>query len=311
MKINLLLCISGLFVFSFNCTTVPLPFYTWAKKDKGGKGYHYELDEFALSMKFNADSLQKKRLAKYRHPITRLCKELFYKNNLSKVQPQKDLIIPKIVHIIWVGPKTPPPIFKDCLESVKKYLPDWQCKVWMDEDIPSLRLINQKYYDQEVNYGAKSDILRYELLYTFGGVYLDVDMVLVKPLDILHYTYEFYTGLHPSPTKDVLGSAIIGSAPGHPIMKHCIDSIKDYTNIRDRLERTGPILFERSFFEVVSKKKFDRVIAFPASYFYPLEPDKKMTQDIAQYLEPESFAVHCWAGSWECRLPINTMPSRA
>ncbi len=50
----------------------------------------------------------------------------------------------------------------------------------------------------EENLGAKSDLLRYELLYQFGGVYIDIDVVLLQPLDILNHTYEFYTGLMPN-----------------------------------------------------------------------------------------------------------------
>jgi mannosyltransferase OCH1-like enzyme len=217
---------------------------------------------------------------------------------LTKRNSLKDPIIPKNVHIIWLGPKTPPTIFQKCLDSIKKHLPEWNCRIWTDKDIPDLNLHNKKFYDEESNYGAKSDILRYELLYKFGGVYLDVDMVVLKPLDILHHTYEFYAGLHPSNSEDVLGNAIIGSAPGHPILKHCIESIKDHRNRTWIISRTGPIHFEESFFAVASKQNFERVIALPASYLFPIEQGLRGKLDITGYLKPESFAVHCWANTW-------------
>lgn len=240
---------------------------------------------------------------KLKNVIVKFCRELYNANNLTKIQPQKDPIIPQRIHLIWLGPKNPPAIFKDCLTSIKKHLPHWQVKIWRDEDVPGLKLYNQKYYDEEINYGAKSDLLRYEILYKFGGVYIDVDMVLLKSLDILHHTYEFYTGLEANDNEAILGNAIIASIPGHPILKDCIEMVKHHRtgDLHDWnvVHRTGPRHFEKSFFSEAMDRG-DRIIAFPKSFFFPISFCAAGEDDAckAACIKNETFCVHHWSGSW-------------
>lgn len=224
---------------------------------------------------------------KQNHPCTIICRDLYSKNVVEKTE-NNESIIPKIVHIVWIGPKPAPAIFHECLASIGKHLSGWECKIWTDKDIPSLDLVNQEFYNEETNYGAKSDILRYELLYKFGGVYLDVDMIVQKPLDNLNNSYEFYTGLEPSNTDCILGNAIIASVPGHPILKDCIETIKDHRHFKNILERTGPLHFQKSFFKVLSQGDFKKIIALPAPFFYPN----------IKKIEPTAFTVHYWSHSW-------------
>ncbi len=183
-------------------------------------------------------------------------------------------------------------------------MPSWEIKMWTDIEVSQLVLENQQYYEEETNYGAKSDILRYELLYRFGGVYLDVDFVMRKPLDVLHHTYEFYTALMPSYTRDVLANGIIACVPGHPVMRHCIDTIKDHRKYsKDIIKRTGPIHFQQSFYHVVRHMTDSKIIAFPKSYFLPLDEHDIYTTPEEQEANvmPEAFGVHYWANTWSVK----------
>ncbi len=114
-------------------------------------------------------------------------RELYNKNCSLMSNPHKDPIIPKIIHQIWVGPNKPPAIFEKSQESIRRLHPDWEYKLWTDEDVASFGLHNQDLYDQCDNYGEKADIFRYEILHRYGGMYLDVDFICLKPLDVLHY----------------------------------------------------------------------------------------------------------------------------
>ena len=58
--------------------------------------------------------------------------------------------------------------------------------LWTDEHVGRLRLFNQAAYDEATNYGTKSDVLRYELLYVYGGVYVDCDMQCIGSFERLH-----------------------------------------------------------------------------------------------------------------------------
>ena len=250
-------------------------------------------------------------------------KALYDKNNFFERKNTPQAKIPKIIHQIWVGPKTPPEIFKHSQESFKRLHPDWEYKLWTDADIPSLNLHNKKFYDLSTNYGEKADIMRYEILYKFGGVYADVDFMCFKPLDVL-CQYDVWASIEPLDCSQGTGinNAIIGSIPGHPLLRHCIETIKDtwYTT-SNLFIRVGPQHFKRSFLTFAQENN-DNVIAFPKSFFYPLDfrdgltylrgkdarkngrKKVKTTAHILQnkglekLIKPEAFAMHLWAGSW-------------
>jgi mannosyltransferase OCH1-like enzyme len=242
-------------------------------------------------------------------------KNLYEKNHFSRIAPKQDPIIPKIIHQIWVGPKTPPSIFKESQESIKRYHPDWEYRLWTDADLADFKLENQKFYDESKNYGEKADILRYEVLHRYGGVYLDVDFVCVKPFDILNHSYEFYTSLLPLDCDDTICNAVIGSIPGHEVLRECIESMKDgwlaYKHLSPLIQvilRAGPFHFQKSFLTIARKYNGGPIIAFPKSYFFPVnygvviknkgkqpEITKEMLNEL---LQPEAFAAHFWAHSW-------------
>lgn len=106
----------------------------------------------------------------------------------SKVTLERmhEYLVPKKIHQIWIGQKPLPEATKEYQKTFAKHHPDWEYRLWTDKDIENLELINKELYDKAPNPGEKSDILRLELLYKFGGVYLDTDCELVQPLDELH-----------------------------------------------------------------------------------------------------------------------------
>lgn len=89
-----------------------------------------------------------------------------------------------IVHQIWIGPKKRPDIW---MNSVKEFciLHNHEYILWDDAKVAGLTMTNKSFYDRETTWNGKSDILRYEILYQYGGVYIDADSVITKP-DKLH-----------------------------------------------------------------------------------------------------------------------------
>lgn len=223
-------------------------------------------------------------------------KDIYQRNNFKTITPTVTARIPKVIHQIWLGSPFPERFKKNQL-SWQKYNPDWEFKLWTDEEVKCLRLYNQEQYDKATNFGEKSDILRYELLYRYGGLYVDIDFECLQPMDIFHHYFDFYIGIQPMDTVCVqLGIGIIGSVPGHPMLKKCIQQIPLKKSDTPIIAKTGPIFFSSIFWQNAGKGKCIDV-ALPASYFYP----KGYTQkDVPMQLwrERESFAVHHWAGSW-------------
>ncbi|MBA2306897.1 hypothetical protein H0W26_02065 [Candidatus Dependentiae bacterium] len=234
-------------------------------------------------------------------------KDLYERNNFFIRPAVYETKIPKRIHQIWFGPKTPPSIFKESQESLKKHHPDWEYKLWTEEDIPSLHLENQEFYDLSQNYAEKADIVRYELLNKFGGVYVDIDFVCLKPFDVLTQ-YDFWAGIESLDCQNrwVLSNAIIGAVPHHPILRHCIETIPtSWYKIPDTFLRVGPAHLSES---VIASTPQDSttVIIFPKSFFYSLDfkdglaarNDNLHQASITSQIRPESFAMHYWAGTW-------------
>lgn len=226
--------------------------------------------------------------------------------DFGDLTPQAELKIPKIIHRIWLGSDQPSE-FVALEQTWLEHHMDrgWVYKLWTDADIAQLQLYNQEFYDDTDNYGVKSDILRWELLYRFGGVYIDTDFECLQPLDELHYTYDFYTALQPLDTLFVqLGAALVGSVPGHPILKHCIETIKDDWHHKGAPKKTGPVHFTKSFYAMAAQNG-NKDIAFPAFYFYPLGCRGGYDNRV-EWINNGAFAVHWWAKSW---MPKQYRPS--
>ncbi len=242
-------------------------------------------------------------------------------NNCDSATP----LIPHIIHIIWLGPKLPD-YWQRCVQSWRLHHPSWTIFLYLDHmnlvadegnhltsfeevenslknplyswyavDVNRLKFDNKKIFDSRSNYAERSDILRFEALYRFGGLYVDVDCEALKSFDEFHNRYLWYAGIHPLDTNIVqIGSALIGSSAGHPIIKACCAEIKNNQHYANVVLRTGPILLTKMF---LMSALLPRVAVFPASYFFPLSYEQRGQLPVVWQKE-ESYAVHHWAAAW-------------
>lgn len=236
-----------------------------------------------------------------------LCRDLYNKNNPSSLLPQAQLKIPKIIHQVWIGGKLPE-IFKPLVKTWIEFHIDrgWVYKLWTDDDIEAFGLYNKEFYNQTDSPGVKSDLLKWEIVHRYGGVYVDMDFECYKALDLLHYTYDFYTAIQPLDTQFAqLGAALFAAVPGHPLLKHCIETIKDDWHHKGAPTKSGPVHFTKSFYAMAGKDG-SKDIAFPSFYFYPLGClEKVLKKD--EWVAGGCFAVHHWAKSW---MPANYRPTQ-
>lgn len=93
--------------------------------------------------------------------------------------------IPKVIYYCWFGRNEMPNLAKKCIKSWKKYCPEYKI-ICINEDNFD---INQNRYAKEAYAAGKwafvSDYVRLKVLYSEGGIYLDTDVELIKPLDKL------------------------------------------------------------------------------------------------------------------------------
>lgn len=232
-------------------------------------------------------------------------RELLDKNFVSLSVQEGALRIPKIIHQIWLGGSLPEK-YKAFQASWIKMHPDWQYILWTEKEIDQLGLVNRKQYDQTPNYGAKSDIARYEILYRFGGLYIDTDFECLKPFYRLHCMYDFYVCCIDD-DRFAVSNGIIGSRPGHPILKKCLDNLKEKNvsccTCESIMANTGPYFFTNCILETVPHS-VEKNIIFPSTVFFPFPHLCRFTHESfseikTKWVKEESFAIHWWECSWQ------------
>lgn len=94
-------------------------------------------------------------------------------------------MIPKIIHYCWFGGKPKPQKVLECIETWKKYLPDYKIMEWNESnfDYNKLRYTREAYKVKK--FAFVSDVARLYALYNHGGIYLDTDILVVKSFDDL------------------------------------------------------------------------------------------------------------------------------
>lgn len=131
-------------------------------------------------------------------------------------------MIPKIIHYIWLGGNPLPKLVKKCIKSWKKFCPGYEIKLWNEEnlDLKKYQFAFDAYNGGK--YAFASDVFRFDILSKYGGIYLDVDVQLCKPLDSL-LNLNFFTGFEK---EDMVAPGLIMGA--EPNNKICLDMVEIY-----------------------------------------------------------------------------------
>lgn len=161
------------------------------------------------------------------------------------IYQQNTVIIPKVIHFVWLGSEELPENVQYAIETWKKYQPDFQIKLWNEKncDVNSNPFIKEAYERKKYDYA--SDYCRVKALET-GGVYLDTDMLMKAPLSPLLDEPLVLT----LQRKDDLSASFIGVVPNHPFI---IALRKDYESRTYFDEVDAPTTWGMSFSRVFSK----------------------------------------------------------
>ncbi len=230
-------------------------------------------------------------------------KKFYQAYNYAVVEKSKTPLIPKIIHQIWIGGPVPDRFVK-LMETWKELHPSWEYKLWTDADLQDFPFLDRRAFDRAINIGAKADILRYDILFHFGGVYVDCDFECVKPLDPFIYAHEFFVGIAGF---DYVGNAIIGASKGLLIFKKLATLINswDDNQLKDPWVHTGPLTFTRQVYSYIKERPSKRAV-YPTKFFHPFPNIYRHhywsghveRSFIESFFIPETFAVHHWAESW-------------
>jgi mannosyltransferase OCH1-like enzyme len=256
--------------------------------------------DFDTSMKISKHS--DKLTPGWGKPVMQIFRTLYERNNAQKVSYDQHLHIPRIIHQIWLGGPLPEK-YHAWQASWTKYHPDWEYHLWTDDDVERLHALGDffigntyEYYQEATNYGERSDILKILLIHYYGGLYVDTDFECLRSCEILHHYYDMYIGIQPMDVAYVqLGYALFAAYPRHPFIRKVVDSLAASRIQPEIIRRTGPIMITECFARYAPSMSH-RMVALPASYFYPRNYNDPL--EPRSWIRPESFAVHHWAASW-------------
>lgn len=201
--------------------------------------------------------------------------------------------IPKILHFIWIGDKVMPTEFCDNISSWLRLHPMWRAMIWDDKMVTNLKMVRPDRYHSAQVIVRKSDVLRYEILNSLGGVYVDVDVECLKPIDELIAVSK--TGLICGwECPRYLCTAVMASSPGHPSIRKLIDNLPQSYNEKYSTDETGPIYLTNQIAN-------DDVTLLEPVAFYPYHWLEKHRRDEDF---PNSYCVHHWAHTWKDQLDM-------
>lgn len=212
-------------------------------------------------------------------------------------------MIPKVIHYCWLSDDPYPKEIQRCINSWKKYLPDYEFIKW---DFSRISKSDFKWVSDAFDnkkYAFAADYIRVYALYHYGGIYLDSDVEVIKSFnDLLKNPYFFCYEYG----RDTIEAAVIGAQQHMPFYKYLLD----YYNNQSFVGRDGS-LFNRTIpslmRDLISSKyrKFsidnpdeiidnpNNIYVLPFDYFSP-----KNFLDGKIYTTSRSYAIHHFQASW-------------
>ncbi|MCQ6558984.1 glycosyltransferase family 32 protein [Paenibacillus mendelii] len=206
--------------------------------------------------------------------------------------------IPRIIHFVWFGRGEKSPKIKKCMKSWQRYLGDYQFMEWNEDnfDIHSNRYVQQAYESRK--YAFVSDYVRLYALYHHGGIYMDTDVEVLKPLDaFLHH--EAFSGFEDD--KHV-PTGLMASAKGHIWIEELLRHYDDLDFVRadgslDMTTNTSIITNHCIATGLIPNGQYQElsngVVFYPRTTFCPYDYING-----ANYITNESYAIHHFAKSW-------------
>lgn len=219
-------------------------------------------------------------------------------------------MIPKIIHYVWLGGKPLPDTLQKYIDGWKKSMPDYEFKEWNEHNFDlSVCKYAKEAYDRK-KYAFASDFIRVAVLKQYGGIYLDIDVEVLKSFDPL-LSDSFFLGFE---NEAHLESAVMGSEPDHPFIQKLYDFYMKASFVNKGKENLTPnvmyltYLLKRDYGlktkpvnQTLSKENGDTVTVYTPEYFTPFNFNTRK-----ENITENSYAVHRFANSWSPKALKNT-----
>lgn len=206
-------------------------------------------------------------------------------------------MIPKIIHYCWFGGNKKPKLAQKCIKSWKKYCPDYEIIEWNEDNFD----LNYNAYVKEAYESEKwafvTDVVRLFALVNVGGIYMDTDVEVLRPLDSL-LQYEAVSGFED---ETHISTAFMALKKGHPMFKELLDEYQKVHFIKDdnspdlttNVTRITNACMKYGFKPNNQKQTVNGLTLLPNDYLCP-----KDFHSGKICLTNNSYVIHHFSGSW-------------
>ena len=190
--------------------------------------------------------------------------------------------IPKTIHYCWFGGNPLPRSVKKYIKSWKKYCPDYNIIEWNENNFDiNCNIFCKKMADNK-KWAFISDYARLKIVYEYGGIYLDTDVELVRPLDELLKCEAFMGFQDPKEVATGLG---FGAVRNHEFIK---ENMEYYEKLSDDFISVACPTDDYGSIQHVAD-----VTIFPVEYFCPKSERTGLTEKT-----DNTFSIHHFDASW-------------
>lgn len=196
-------------------------------------------------------------------------------------------MIPKTIHYVWVGGKEKPKDIRKCMKTWKKHLKDYKIIEWNEKnfDINSHPFVSAAYKARK--WAFVSDYIRAWVLYNYGGIYLDTDILVLDNLDKFLNNKAFVGFENPN----FPFTATFGSEKHHPLLKDMLDYYDSFDNYEFNFKNNNTIsvsdiLINKYGCQKGNKQQLlkDDIMVYPDNIL--CNPSK------------DSVTIHIFTGTW-------------
>lgn len=206
-------------------------------------------------------------------------------------------MIPKKIHYCWFGRGEKPELAVKCIESWKKFLPDYEIIEWNEDnfDLDIYPYVREAYDARK--FAFVTDVVRLWAMYTYGGIYMDTDVEVLKPLDSL-LNFEAVSGFESSTQ---IPTGLMAGQESFPLFKELLDEYDglhfvqsdgslDMTNNVIRITNT---CLKHGFVPNGQQQTVDGFTLLPADYLCP-----KSWETGKIFITKNTLCIHHFSGSW-------------
>ena len=206
-------------------------------------------------------------------------------------------MIPKIIHYCWFGRGKLPELAEKCIASWKEVLPEYDIKEWNEDNFDlDLYPYTREAYNAK-KYAFVTDVVRLYALYTEGGIYMDTDVEILKPMDrFLHH--EAFSGFE---SNGNIPTGLMASEKGSTWAKEMLRYYDNNHFLRqdNSFDMTTNVVIITNLMKPYGFKatnqyqELEHFTLYPSNFFCPKDPETGVI-----HLTEETYCIHHFNGSW-------------